>query len=146
MRRLLPALGLALAAACSTEPALPLGRDYYALESVAGVALPAPYAPNPSYNGLLVADSIMFREDGTGHRQAVYQEENSTTRFNSSEALNWTRSGNRIEVTFVCPPTASCIAGPHLVGTLDGTTITMTESVVMRHPLVYRRSGVERLE
>jgi hypothetical protein len=145
MKRISFVLALAAGLSCSS-PLEPLGRDFYALQSVAGVPLPAPYAPNPSYNGLLIADSIMFRQDGTGARHAVYQEENSTQRYESDESFNWTRDGNRIAITFVCPPTASCIAGPHLRGTVDETSITITESTVMRQPLVYRRSGIERLE
>jgi hypothetical protein len=145
MRTLPLTLLLALVPGCS-NPAVPLGRDYYALQSVAGVPLPAPYAPNPDVNGLVVADSLMFRADGSGHRQAVYQQEGSTERYTSTDAFNWTREANRISITFVCPPEALCIAGPHLRGTIDETTITIHESVVTRQPLVYRRSGVERLE
>ena len=145
MRRVFLAATIVAAIACDTQVA-PLGRDYYALQSVAGVPLPAPYATNPYYNGLLVADSIMFRDDGTGSRFATYQEENSTSRYSTVESFHWSRNDNRISITFVCPPTASCIAGPHLKGVIDETSMTITESVVMRHPLVYRRSGIERLE
>lgn len=146
MRRLLSGLIIAAAMGCSLEDLSPIGRDFYALESVAGVPLPAPYAPNDAYNGLVIADSIMFREDGTGLRHAVYQEENSTEKYALDDDLNWTRNGNTIAITFVCPPMASCIAGPHLTGTIEETTLTITDSKVTRHPLVYRRSGVERLE
>jgi hypothetical protein len=30
-----------------------------------------------------------------------------------------------------------CIAGPHLVGTIGNGTLTITESLVTRQPLVY---------
>ena len=146
MRKVFVASALAVAAGCSSDTLGPLGRDFYALQSVAGVSLPAPYAPNPDYNGLLVADSIAFREDGTGLRHAVYQEENSTNRYDSNDDFNWTRSGNTIAITMVCPPMALCIAGPHFIGTLDDGTLTITDSKVTRQPLVYHRSGVERLE
>lgn len=136
----------AAAAGCKSDNLGPLGRDFYALQSVAGVPLPAPYAQNPDYNGLLVADSIAFREDGTGLRHAVYQEENSTNRYDANDDFNWTRQGNTISITMVCPPMALCIAGPHLIGTLDEASLTITDSKVTRQPLVYHRSGVERLE
>lgn len=146
MRRFSLGLILASALGCSHENLSPIGRDFYALQTVAGIPLPAPYAQNPYYNGLLVADSMSFRDDGTGLRHAVYQDENSTSQYASDEDFNWTRGGNSIAVTFVCPPMASCIAGPHLTGTIDETTITITDSKVTRGPLVYRRSGMERLE
>ena len=145
MRHLRLALALALVLGCSKDQS-PLGRDFYALQTVAGVALPAPYATNPSYNGLLVADSLAFRQGGTGLRHWVYQEEGSTQRVALEEDFNWTREGNSIAITFVCPPMALCIAGPHLVGTIDEVTLTITQSVVTRQPLVYQRSGIERLE
>jgi len=145
MKRLSLILILAAALGCSKDES-PLGRDFYALQTVAGVPLPAPYAPNASYNGLLVADSIAFREDGTGLRHWVYQDENSTARHALEEELNWSRDGNSIAITFVCPPTALCIAGPHFAGTIDETTMTITDSKVTRQPLVYQRSGIERLE
>jgi hypothetical protein len=146
MRKLSASILLAAVLGCSGDKLGPLGRDFYALESIAGVPLPAPYAQNPSYNGLLVADSIAFREGGTGFRHSVYQDENSTTRYAIDEDFNWTRDDNEIAITFICPPAALCIAGPHLIGTTDEATLTITDSKVTRQPLVYRRSGVERLE
>lgn len=146
MRRL--ALGCLLAGVlgCPADKLDPLGRDFYALESIAGVPLPAPYAQNPDYNGLFVADSMAFREDGTGFSHSVYQPENSVEKYMTDNDFNWTRDGNTIAITFVCPPGADCMAGPHLTGSVDEMTLTITESKVTRQPLVYRRSGVERLE
>jgi len=145
MRHLRLALALAVILGCKNDLS-PLGRDYYALQSVAGVSLPAPYAPNSEYNGLLVADSIAFRADGTGLRHSVYQDENSTVRHAEDIDFSWTRSGNDLAITFVCPGFASCIAGPHLVGTIDDVSIVITDSKVTRQPLIYQRSGIERLE
>jgi hypothetical protein len=145
MKRLALALILAAVLGCSKDQS-PLGRDFYALQSIAGVVLPAPYAPNASYNGLLVADSIAFHEDGTGYRHWVYREENSTDDVSLEDGFNWTRDGNSIAITFLCPPAASCIAGPHFVGTIDEVSLTITDSKVTRQPLVYQRSGIERLE
>ena len=144
MRHLRLAIALVAVLGCTRDQS-PLGRDFYALESVAGVALPAPYAPS-SYNGLLVADSIAFREDGTGLRHWVYQDENSTARHAIEEDFNWSRDGNSIAITFICPAMALCIVGPHLAGTIDATTLTITDSKVTRQPLIYHRSGIERLE
>jgi hypothetical protein len=145
MKRISLVLIAAGALGCSTDQS-PLGRDFYALQSVAGVQLPAPYAPNMAYNGLLVADSISFRDDGTGLRHWVYQDENSTDRHAVEEDFTWSRSGDAIAITFTCPSFASCIAGPHLMGTIDATSIVITDSKVTRQPLLYQRSGIERLE
>src|SRR3954462_15790121 len=114
MRQFAAGIVLAAAMGCSADTASPLGRDFYALQSVAGIPLPAPYAQNPYYNGLVVADSMAFREDGTGTRHAIYQQESSTERYATDEGFSWTRDGNNIAITFVCPALASCIAGPHL--------------------------------
>jgi hypothetical protein len=145
MRHLRLAIAIAAALSCTKDQS-PLGRDYYALQSVAGIALPAPYAQSTIYNGLLVADSIAFRADNTGLRHWVYQDENSTERHTVDTDFTWTRSGNDLTITFVCPPLALCIAGPHLVGTIDEVSIVITDSKVTRQPLIYQRSGIERLE
>jgi hypothetical protein len=145
MRHFSIAVALVTVLGCTKDQS-PLGRDYYALQSVAGVSLPAPYAPNTEYNGLLVADSIAFRADGTGLRHWVYQDEGSTDRHELYQDFNWTRDGNDVAITFVCPDLALCIAGPHLVGTIDEVSVVITDSKVTRQPLVYQRSGIERLE
>jgi len=137
---------VALTLGCSSDNLGPLGHDYYALESVAGTPLPAPYAPNLDYNGLVLGDSIAFRDDGTGIRRSVFQEEGATEKWSSETDFTWIRNGNQITISLSCPPFALCIAGPHLAGTIDDETLTISESTIMRHPALYRRSGIERLE
>jgi hypothetical protein len=132
---------LVLAVGCSSDQS-PLGNDYYALANIAGDPLPARYAANSSSGGLLVADSIAFHENGTGIRRWVYQDAGSTERHTLDTEFNWTRDGNDIAITFVCPPLASCIAGPHLTGTINDDAMTITASAIMRAPLLYVRSGV----
>lgn len=125
-----------LVAACSsptgTETVL---GDVYTLQSIAGVALPAPYAPNPSVPDVMVSSTLALNDDGTGTWQSVIDGDGDP--YDQTSEFTWTRTGNRVSITLRCPPTASCIAGPHLVGDLAGDALTVQSSPVIRTPLVF---------
>lgn len=132
-------IALLLVAGCSngTEP---LKGDVYVLSSIAGVAVPAPYTKTPSANGLIIADTLAFDDEGFGTRRTYYEGANGPTDRHSSETrFSYVRNGDAVSITFVCPPNADCIPGPHLVGTFTFTSLTIDTSISTRVPLVFSR-------
>lgn len=129
----------ALAVACSspTGSETALG-DVYTLATIAGVPLPAPYAPNAGVPDLMVSSTLALDDDGTGTWQSVI--DGAGDPYDQTSEFTWTRAGARVSITLRCPPTAGCIAVPHLVGDLDGGTLTVSTSPVIRTPLVFMAS------
>lgn len=134
LKRLSLAVVLALACRSNTEP---LTGRIYILTSIAGQVLPAPYASNPDFNGLAIADTLALRDGGRGERRFVHEGDTPGSRVSERAELTWSQSGSQVTITLDCPPGAMCIAGPHLVGTIGNGTLTITESLVTRQPLVY---------
>ena len=135
MKRLCLAVFLVIGCRSETEP---VSGRIYVMQSIAGQALPAPYAPNPDFNGLAVADTLALHEDGTGERRFVHEGDTPGSRIAERSDLTWTQSGPQITITLDCPPMALCIAGPHFVGTVASGKLTITQSLVTRQPLVYQ--------
>lgn len=125
----------AAALSCDT-PTVPIA-DVYELRSIANVALPAPYAPNLNYPNRMISGMLILYEDGTGHWETEAEVEVGGGTFHSDVGLEWTRAGNDLSITFECNDTASCIAGPHFAGVLDGSRLTVPTSTVMRAPIVF---------
>ena len=138
MRKLVAVIVLAAGCGSVTDP--PLTGDIYVLDSIEGVALPAPYSPNRDAMQRIIADTLALATDGSGTRRTAYEGGPDPTRPRREEtAFSYTRSGDHIEIAFACPPTARCIPAPHLAGTITTTGITITTSVVLRYPLVFHR-------
>lgn len=85
----------------------------YVLESVSSVALPATIS-GAGWSYRLVADTIWFDDDARG-RQVHVQEWNGQPRERYEQRFMYEFNDGRLEVTYVCPPNASCIEGPHLI-------------------------------
>ena len=133
-------VALLIVSACDNDPLAPLSGDQYVLRSIAGVSLPAPYAPNPDHNERIVADTLAFQSNGSGMRRTVYEgNPDPAARRLEESTFNWIGQGDRVEITFTCPPDALCIQGPHLAGTRSNSEIVITESAISRHPLVFAR-------
>lgn len=124
---------------CSSALA-PVAGNVYVLQSISGVAVPAPYAPNQDYTARILADTIVFEAGLTGERRTVLEGDpiRSETRVEQT-AFSYTLDGSHIEITFPCPNLALCVAPPHLIGTLSNTRLTITESRISLQPLVFRR-------
>jgi hypothetical protein len=130
---------LLLGAGCTggTEP---LRGDIYVLQSIAGVAVPAPYTKTPSANGRIIADTLAFDIETFGTRRTVYEGANGPADVHSEEIrFSYLRTGDSVSINFVCPPNADCMPGPHLVGTFTATGLTIDTSALTRVPLVFAR-------
>lgn len=110
----------------------------YELKSIDGVPLPAPYAlPTSSYAAHRLSSTLTLLDDGTGTWEAVSEDDATGETTPESSTLTWELDGANLSVTFDCPGLASCIAGPHLAGTVADITFTVTASPLMRVPQVY---------
>ena len=111
--------------------------DVYILRSIANVALPAAYAPNPDYPNRLISAALILNEDGTGRWEAVAELEVGGATFEFASLLQWSREDNNLTITLACNDIASCVAGPHFSGTIFDNGLTVPASNVMRTPLVF---------
>ena len=111
--------------------------NVYILRSIANVALPAAYAPNPDYPNRLISGALILNEDGTGRFEAIAELELGGATFEFDSELQWSREGNNLTITLACNDIASCVAGPHFTGTLSDDRLTVPASNVMRTPLVF---------
>ena len=129
---------LLCAAACDGTSGPELTGDTYVLRTVAGNELPAPYAPNPLSPTRVVADTLVFGPNNVGQQRATYENEDAA-RWSVRTRFTYARSGNEMEISFVCADGASCIAPPHHVGTVTSTELLINTSRVMRVPLRFER-------
>ena len=130
---------LLLAAAACTDP-LPLTGNRYALNSIAGVALPAPYAFNKALNEVIVADTLTLGANGKGVREVVYETGAApAARYRTTDEFTYVVVGDRIQIAFECNDLASCIAPPHFTGVISASGITLDHSAVTLEPLIYAR-------
>jgi len=59
--------------------------------------------------------------------------------FSYAQALSYVVRGSRIEITFICPPNADCIAGPHLVGEQIDSGLALGPPASSRPASTYKR-------
>lgn len=128
----IPTLLALFAAGCDSNPLEP-GEvaGEYVLESVNGSPLPAEvWAAEPaSYH--LLAEKLRLKSSGAGTHARVqrvdWADPAKTDEISSSTSdLNYRVRGERIEITYFCPPNALCATGPHAVGRLEGGTLVLT--------------------
>jgi len=148
----LPLVILFVACSPSTEPTV-LHR--FALQSIAGIALPAPEAFNTACGSTVVADTIIFHSGNTGVRRSAMDVPSWTGAVNpvtcepaassprkrvvSRAEFTYRLVGTEIEIDFPCNDMASCIASPHLSGTMSMAALVFEISRIGRSPLVYTR-------
>ncbi len=136
------ALFAALLSVACTSSAAPLKGELFILQSIDGIPLPAPYAEDRLIPFRVVADTIALLASTSGERRVRVEIDNvGTTRF-SREAFDYVRNGDRMEISFRCPPGAVCVPPPHLAGTVTTESYLVDLSVISRSPLVYRRMGL----
>jgi hypothetical protein len=134
----------ALAVACG-EPLSP--RDVagtYALQRVAGDALPALLYTNGAVNVRVFADTLQFLSDGHGTLITVRESEPvsggpSSGPLRRENAFGFRITAARIEVGFECPPNADCVAPPHLILQRTGDGLEAVFALGARIPLTYTR-------
>ncbi|HEX9565361.1 MAG TPA: hypothetical protein VF981_15375 [Gemmatimonadaceae bacterium] len=131
----LVALSLLACDSPTGNPQLP--SDNYALRSIANVAVPAPWTPNPAIETRMLSASLRLWPDGTGTWHAVIESEPMIATYQQDSDFTYVRTGAGIEVSLGCPDNASCIAGPHLIGDVTASGIIFTTSLITRAPLVF---------
>ena len=117
----------------------PVRGDVYILESISGIPLPAPWTPNPELNLRIIADTIAFTTETTGERRTLLEASAAGETRLARATFTYTSDGDRVAISHPCPPNASCIAPPHLIGTLTSASFVVTTSKISRQPLVFRR-------
>jgi hypothetical protein len=128
--RFIVPLALLLTAACDS-PAGPMeGGEAYELKSVAGDEVPAIVLQNEHVTVVLLADTLRFFGEGRGvelrHQEVTYTNGPETPEVSRIEtAFGYGIAGDSIEISYVCPSFASCIAGPHLTGRVDGGVLRL---------------------
>jgi hypothetical protein len=92
----------------------------YRLERYEGSPLPAVMFQSSAGTSFIVSEQIVLDEDGDGLRFATGRTVDAAhpqgDDFSYSHALTYTARNGQIAITFICPPNADCIAGPHLIG------------------------------
>lgn len=145
-------MALLFAGACAggTEPAV---AHVMVLQTIAGDPLPAAETVNNACGTLLVADTIVLYEGGTGERRTARDvpswsgavdpvtcepAASSPRRRDVSHAeLTYRQTGDVVEIDFPCPDFASCLPSPHFSGTLSDQGLILETSQSSRSPLVY---------
>lgn len=117
--------------------------DVYVLRSIAGDPLPAVGGQFGRITVRVVADTLRLLPNGTGVRSNAEFEE-----FPGDEVLvrrlapqrssfTYVRAGDRIEITLECPPEASCVPGPSMVGVLADGILEVERDPPRLGPQVY---------
>jgi hypothetical protein len=136
-------LGLALAVGslgCGNDPLAPL-TDRYALISIASNPLPAVFTESPGATVRIIQSTLEFKTPTRGvERQRV----RVTTPTDPTGVVNdltlefsYTIQENRVEITYDCRDTGSCIAGPHLAGNIVDGRLEF-DVTLGRAPMIYR--------
>lgn len=151
--RLLLPIASVVAASCSsgTEPRI---RDAFVLQSIAGEALPALEYVNGACGTVLVADTIVLFEDGTGTKSTARDvpsyagavdpitcepaASSPKKRMHSRSEFTYRLDGTALAFDFPCNDTASCLPPPAYAGTLTDDGLVLDVSLSSRTPLVYR--------
>jgi hypothetical protein len=120
----------------------PLKGQLLILQSIEGIPLPAPYAENRNLDFRIIADTIALQTYDAGERRTRIEVDGAGNTRMDIESFSYVRTGDRVEITFPCPPNALCIKPPHLAGTLTESSFIVDQSVISRKPLVYRRMAI----
>ncbi|HJU65579.1 MAG TPA: hypothetical protein VJ596_07870 [Gemmatimonadaceae bacterium] len=132
--------GALLACSDGLTPAL---GERYLLRTIAGEGLPAVIARTENFTVRVISGTLHLSPDGKGIVSTVREVEgpgeSSPTRTRSTSAVSWVRTSDRIELIFTCPPNASCVAPPHLVGRVDGQRLVFEIAFNEPVPQVYER-------
>ena len=115
----------------------------YDLDRYEGQALPAIALETSAGRSIVVAERITLGDNGTGLiertlRTVQYQPSIDET-FPVRSVVTFKVVADRIEITYVCPPNADCIAGPHLVGERSGNSLVLAWPPSSKSASVYKR-------
>jgi hypothetical protein len=117
----------------------------YVLELVGDAPLPAEVFRDGSGIVRVVADTLRLRENGRGTLVSVRVIDPTAsaptvpTPSRLETALTFRVVDERIEMAFVCPPNASCVAGPHLIARRRAQGLVVEAPSLADEPLSYRQ-------
>jgi hypothetical protein len=137
------AFALFVVSACDnpTGPEQFAGR--YRLERYEGAAMPAISYESGSTSVTILQASLLLGEEGTGvlttTTRVVDPVRPQGEEDTFSQLLRFGVRDGRIEITFVCPPNADCIAGPHLVGEEVDGDLALAPPTSSKLASIYRR-------
>lgn len=145
------AVPLFIVCACAGDPSVTGLRELrgteittWVLRSVQGQPPPVVVADNDFVRKTVLADTIRLRSDGVGERRVV--EHTVSIRaiptgertYRRTHGFTFTLQDGRFSADFGCPDDASCIAPPHLLGTVSGDALIL-ERGPYAGPLRYER-------
>ena len=126
--RLVGAVCAAMLALAGCSDSTGPGNDSrFVLESINGQALPVTML----YGGTvqrIESDTLVFNAKGRGLRvehATITSGAGPAKGFRTVQKFTWRVRDGETEVTYECPDLASCLAGPHLSGTLSGDLLSM---------------------
>jgi hypothetical protein len=140
-RQVATGLTFATALSCSgpTEPRHIAAA--FALVRIAGEALPTYAYVTPGFPSTVIADTLRMNLDGTGASVSVERREppapDAPQLHRNESTFQYRIEGARVEISFDCPPLASCVAPPHMVGRLTGDGIRFDYVLSARVPQDY---------
>lgn len=128
---------------CSATEPRQLDAEF-TLDAVAGDPIPAVVIDNEFISVSVIADTIRLFRDGTGERAIVTDVTEGAAitvdrRDRELTKLIYSLRDGHFEAEFFCPADALCAPPPHLVGTLQGTSLNLTLGTGWRAPLTYTR-------
>jgi hypothetical protein len=116
----------------------------YVLRTIAGDPLPA-LAWQTEYTAVqIVADTLFIGPHGRAEERRMVEVHSFVPHHSQKTHMTQSELGirfakGRLELSYVCPPNANCVAGPHLIGRLTSAGLTIETANGMRVPLVYER-------
>ena len=136
-------LGAFTVQACSD----PLGPDDFAgtyqLERYEGMSLPAVQGRSGSRTFLIVSQHVVLGDNGRGviltTSRTVEEGVLPGPDVSMSSEVGFVVRDGYVEVTIVCPPNASCIAGPHYVGGRVGGGLALAWPASSKPASIYKR-------
>jgi hypothetical protein len=113
----------------------------YILESVSSVRLPVTVS-GEGWSYQMIADTIWFADARAGSRVQVIEWNDGRGRESYEQQFVYRIRDGRVEVTFACPPNASCVEGPHLLLVREGNKLRATypPNFLSRDEFLYRES------
>jgi hypothetical protein len=136
------AFALLAVVACSDATGPGRFAGSYRLERYEGTSLPATIYQSATMSVTILQQSLMLGEEGTGVAtmtsrvvDAITPQGSETT---TTSLLRFKVRSGVIEITFVCPPDADCIAQPVLGARIDGG-LAISSPASSKPASIYRR-------
>lgn len=118
----------------------------HVLERIGSDALPAVLQSDAYVRLYIVADTLLFNDDGSGRRTGLLKYEGLQNGDDSSvevavqSEFTFQVVRGRIEIAFECDDTArACAAPPHFIARSKDGGLQVSYSIVGRVPLIYKR-------